>query len=135
MRIRNHIPSIFFQEIPSLLSIIGALLISVAIVISGAQKVFENLPEEHHLKGSQFLNSFYGTKSSSKQPWGQQRWNESPIYLLAITYCMAMRAIIIRSLCTFEGQKRFFKELFFVKLWPYLCTVSIQELFIIKSGL
>jgi len=59
---------LIFKEIPSLLSIIGALLISVAIAISGAQKVIENLPEEHHLKESQFLNRFYGTKSSSKQP-------------------------------------------------------------------
>ena len=61
-------------------------MISVAIGVSGAQKVFENLPEEHHLKGNQFLNRFYGTKSPSKQPWGHQRWNHSPVYLLPTVF-------------------------------------------------
>jgi hypothetical protein len=48
------------------------------------------------------------------------------------------RAIVIRGLYffnpLFESQKRYFKELFFCKILA-LCMVSIQERFLINSGL
>ena len=34
----------------------------------------------------------------------------------------------------FEVQKRFFKGLFFLKFWPYICTVAINELLCLKNA-
>ena len=51
------ISTIHFQDVPELLSIVGAVAISIAIFLSGAKKIVDTLPDDHHLK-SNFLLQF-----------------------------------------------------------------------------
>ena len=83
-------------------------------------------------------------KSSLKNVFGLQKWDKkyrnrgyNGVRMVAKKSSYRTRAIITRGMYTFypifEGQKRFFKELFCKILTLY--TVSIQEWLQIKSGL
>ena len=54
-------------------------------------------------------------------------------YLLRIVKLQLMCSIITRGLNTFyplfDVQKRFFKGLFFLKFWPYVCLVFMSSLY------
>jgi len=46
---------LFFHQIPGAFSVVGAMLISMAVLSSGAKKILENLPDEHWLKNNKYL--------------------------------------------------------------------------------
>ena len=54
------------QQMPGAFSVTGALLISLAVLLSGAKKILENLPDEHWLKNNQYLQRCcFGFNSSN----------------------------------------------------------------------
>ena len=64
---------IVFHEIPGLYSVIGAVLISFVIVLSGIKKIVDNLPADHWIK-KRYLKSCYGedqeSQDENKEPNG-----------------------------------------------------------------
>merc|ERR1740122_14642 len=57
---------LFFHQMPGAFSVTGALLISLAVLLSGAKKILENLPDEHWLKNNQYLQRCcFGFNSSN----------------------------------------------------------------------
>ena len=53
---------------PGAFSVTGALLISTAVLSSGAKKILEYLPDEHWLKNNQYLQRCcFGSDSNDPQ--------------------------------------------------------------------
>merc|ERR1712083_1065268 len=48
-----------FQDYPGVWSIVGAILVSVAVFINGSNKVVDNLPDDHIVK-TKYLRPCYG---------------------------------------------------------------------------
>jgi len=49
---------LIFNDIPGIWSIVGASLVSVAVLISSGKKIVDNLPEDHNIK-KKYLSCLY----------------------------------------------------------------------------
>lgn len=56
---------LFFQDLPGLLSVVGAILVSIAVFISGGSKLVDNLPADHVVK-TKYLSVFYSQTESEE---------------------------------------------------------------------
>ena len=70
------------QQMPSAFSVTGALLISLAVLLSGAKKILENLPDEHWLKSNQYLQRCcFGFDSSNSNETTGDFFKSTVIYI------------------------------------------------------
>ena len=53
------------QDIPGMWSIIGAVIVSLTVLLSSAKKVVDNLPEDHAIK-TKYLSWFYKENRSEE---------------------------------------------------------------------
>ena len=69
-------PSYPFQILPGMWSIVGASLVSSAVLISSAKKIVDSLPEDHVMK-TNYLRCFYRKDSSqdSEKEVGEEEEN------------------------------------------------------------
>ena len=69
-------PNYPFQNLPGLWSIVGASLVSSAVLISSAKKIVDSLPEDHVMK-TRYLQCFYRKDSSqdSEKEVGEEEEN------------------------------------------------------------
>ena len=65
-----------FQNLPGLWSIVGASLVSSAVLISSTKKIVDSLPEDHVMK-TRYLQCFYRKDSSqdSEKEVGEEEEN------------------------------------------------------------
>jgi len=55
-----------FQDYPGVWSIIGAILVSVAVFFNGSNKVVDNLPDDHIVK-TKYLKTCYGKQTAASE--------------------------------------------------------------------
>ena len=56
---------IVFHEIPGLYSVMGAMLISFVVILSGFKKIVDSLPADHWIK-KRYLKSCYGDDGATQ---------------------------------------------------------------------
>jgi len=60
-----------FHDIPGMWSIIGAVIVSLTVLMSSAKKVVDNLPEDHQIK-TKYLSCCFKTNRSEENNFQMQ---------------------------------------------------------------